>query len=659
MLNFVLKKLFFSIIIISTTISLFSQQKQIDALKEKLKGKNINDSIRIKYLGDLGWYYSGFAADSAFKYSKLGLNLSIKTNNLNGIAQGFNDIGIIYYRISQFDSSLVFYKKSLKIRKRIKDSLGIASIYNKLGIAHNQLFHLDSAIYCALESIKIYKKFGRQKLVAMNLNNVANLYKDSKQYLKAFKTHKECLKIRMQLKDSIGYVYSFNGIADLYGILEKKDSSEIYYKKALPIAKKLNLRNELSVIYNNLGTLYKNQGKQNSALNLFNKSLKLRKEINDNYGIISSYINLSLINIEKKKFKIAEKQLLDALSKTKKINTTEQLIYIYKGLISVKGNLNEPDSLDFYFKKYEQINDSLYNKQIVEQIADIDTKYKTAEKEKEISIQKEQLLSQELSIKNKSLYALLFGASFIILAIISVGVFRKNQFKRKQLQKEIDLKDALSTIKTQNRLQEQRLRISRDLHDNIGSQLTFIISSVDNLKYISKDANQKLKDKLSNISSFTSQTIDELRDTIWAMNKTEISVEDLHARILSFIEKAKIATEKTTFKITENIDKNANFSSLVGMNIFRVIQEAINNAIKYANASKIEINLIKKDNNFDAIVKDNGTGFNIKTVDLGNGLSNMEKRMSEINGSVNINSQLEKGTKISISISLKNTTNDV
>mgnify|MGYP000315454022 CR=1 FL=1 len=109
----------------------------------------------------------------------------------------------------------------------------------------------------------------------------------------------------------------------------------------------------------------------------------------------------------------------------------------------------------------------------------------------------------------------------------------------KHLQKEIDLKAALATIKTQNRLQEQRLRISRDLHDNVGSQLTFIISSLDNLKYVTKDTNTKLKEKLSNISSFTSDTIYQLRDTIWAMNKNEISIEDLHTRILSFIEKAK------------------------------------------------------------------------------------------------------------------------
>lgn len=228
------------------------------------------------------------------------------------------------------------------------------------------------------------------------------------------------------------------------------------------------------------------------------------------------------------------------------------------------------------------------------------------------------------------------------------------------MQKELELKDALATIKTQNRLQEQRLSISRDLHDNIGSQLTFIISSIDNLKFITKDANDKLKEKLTSISSFTSDTIFQLRDTIWAMNKNEISIEDLQARILSFVEKAKQATGNSIeFKFKSNVDNDKKLTSIVGMNLFRVIQEAINNAIKYAKASTIQISAIEKNNEATITIKDNGIGFNLNEVELGNGLKNIEKRVSDIKGKVFINSKIEKGTTIKIEIPFKNTTNDV
>src|SRR5690606_7568364 len=135
-----------------------------------------------------------------------------------------------------------------------------------------------------------------------------------------------------------------------------------------------------------------------------------------------------------------------------------------------------------------------------------------------------------------------------------------------------------------NSLQEQRLTISRDLHDNIGAQLTFIISSIENLQYGFKITNEKLTNKLTNISSFTKETIYELRDTIWAMNKDKISLEDLQIRTTNFIEKAAIASEgmELKFDVDPELNKDTTFTSVQGMNIYRIIQEAINNALKYA-----------------------------------------------------------------------------
>ncbi|MFY9242581.1 MAG: ATP-binding protein, partial [Polaribacter sp.] len=95
------------------------------------------------------------------------------------------------------------------------------------------------------------------------------------------------------------------------------------------------------------------------------------------------------------------------------------------------------------------------------------------------------------------------------------------------------------------------------------------------------------------------------------------------------------------------------------MNIFRVIQEAINNAIKYADAKKIEVQISKDNQNFIISIIDNGKGFDLNKIELGNGLSNMEKRMSEIDGKINISSKPNSGTEIKLEVSFKNTSNDV
>src|SRR5690606_13799398 len=140
------------------------------------------------------------------------------------------------------------------------------------------------------------------------------------------------------------------------------------------------------------------------------------------------------------------------------------------------------------------------------------------------------IAERETEIKRKNTQFFILGLIILGLVVIGYLIYRQQKMKNKQQQQEFELKSAISKIETQSKLQEQRLQISRDLHDNIGSQLTFIISSVDNIKYAFDITNTKLNDKLSGISEFAKSTIVELRDTIWAMNKSEITFEDLQIR---------------------------------------------------------------------------------------------------------------------------------
>src|SRR5690606_32873647 len=132
----------------------------------------------------------------------------------------------------------------------------------------------------------------------------------------------------------------------------------------------------------------------------------------------------------------------------------------------------------------------------------------------------------------------------------------------------------------------------------------------------------------------------ELRDTIWAMNKESITFEDLQARIANFIEQAKNASELTefSFKIDSKVDESHIFSSIEGMNIYRIIQESVNNSLKYASADKIEVNISKEGKQYQIQVIDNGKGFDLGAVEMGNGLNNMKKRAREIGGKLNITS---------------------
>ena len=607
----------FFIFLFVTFVSYFQSENYLDSilnLETKISKEQFLDTIlKIEY--DKALIDTKKYLDLVDKAEKIALISKDKKQ----IAKAYTAKALAFHFSSKFDLSIEYTLKSIKIYRELNDSENYAILYTDLGWRIKNR-DLKKSLYYMNKGIKtLEKKNPRSLKLSGAYNNYGVLQQRNNQLDSAFYFHKKSLTLSIQQKDSISIPFAQTHIGELF--IKKKD----YIK----------------------------------AEKYFLNALEIRKNRNDIYGITDSYLYLGDLFYAKKEYKKAisyfQKGELLAIKNSyfplKKYATE----YIYKSY----ENLNDFKSAFLYQKKFTHLKDSILNKNTNSKIAELEVKFQTTEKEKEINKQKEQLLVQELAIKNRNLYAILLTSALLIIAVIFWGIYRRNQFKRRQLQKEIDLKSALATIKTQNRLQEQRLRISRDLHDNIGSQLTFIISSVDNLKYISKDTNEKLKEKLSSISSFAGDTISQLRDTIWAMNKNEISVEDLHARILSFVEKAKSVVTKTQFEVTYDIDKNKYFPSFLGMNIFRVIQESINNSIKYANASKIEVQISKKEDNFLVLIIDNGIGFDKNTVELGSGLGNIEKRASEINGAINIKSKKNKGTIITLKVNLKNTANDV
>ena len=137
------------------------------------------------------------------------------------------------------------------------------------------------------------------------------------------------------------------------------------------------------------------------------------------------------------------------------------------------------------------------------------------------------------------------------------------------------------------------------------------------------------------------------------MNSDEITLEDIQTRLLNFIEKAEQSNENLQIDfVVEKELINRKLNSLEGINIYRTIQEAINNALKYAACSKIQIQVKSNNYSIQITINDNGNGFDIENVKLGNGIINMQKRMEEINSTFSIESS-NNGTEITLIINQK------
>ena len=182
---------------------------------------------------------------------------------------------------------------------------------------------------------------------------------------------------------------------------------------------------------------------------------------------------------------------------------------------------------------------------------------------------------------------------------------------------------------------EEKLNISRELHDNIGSHLTFMISSVDNLVYQEKE--QAKIDKLNNISNFGRNSMKDLRTTIWAMKHDGGTLQQL---ILKITELKNALGGQLDVEIINRTNPALTLNALQMLNIHRIAQEAIQNTIKYAEATALTVLLEEAaSDQLRLTISDNGKGFDTATAGNGNGLQNMAYRASEIGGEITFDSR--------------------
>ncbi|TDP58336.1 tetratricopeptide repeat-containing sensor histidine kinase [Flavobacterium dankookense] len=563
---------------------------------------------------------------------------------------------------SETDSAIIYGKKAIKMLKELKDYQTLCSVYSNIIKVYRKQGEYDTATSYALEGLTLAEKL-KYGYWLVHYNSYLSLnYHDFESYEKGIYYGKKSLDyaLKSKKKSTSEIVTALNVIAINYDDWNKPDSALYYHKKVIDYVKGKDTLT-LSSTYNNIGNTLLKQKKYKEAEKWILRALKLTnlEAINETssvnyYQLATNYTNLATIAFELNDYSKAEKLFEKAFLYSKESKNAEKLRDYYYQKSKFEKKRNNLQKTVEEQENYIKLRDSVFAIEREKTFSELEAKYQNEKKEKELLRSKNEIIQNENEIKRKNTQFLILSLIVVGLLIISYLIYRQQKLKNKQQEQEFELKSAISRIETQNELQEQRLQISRDLHDNIGSQLTFIISSVDNIKYAFDITNEKLDNKLSGISDFAKSTIIELRDTIWAMNKSEITFEDLQIRIHNFIEKAKIAKTDVNFNFTvDNQLKECKFSSVEGMNIYRTIQEAINNSMKYANSKSISIAIQPNNDAIEILISDDGKGFKIDEVSLGNGIVNMKKRISDVNGIFELQSNENEGTKIKITIPKK------
>jgi len=243
---------------------------------------------------------------------------------------------------------------------------------------------------------------------------------------------------------------------------------------------------------------------------------------------------------------------------------------------------------------------------------------------------------------------------FILIALIltgtTYGVVKYNSLRR--LRVEILKREAVERVK------KERERISMDLHDNIGAQITHVITRLDNLSYsVSAGKVEAPDEALDHLSDFARGTMQQLRDTIWTLAQEDIVLTAFVDRVHDYMSRVLAAFETQTLRIQRIGDHEVTLPHEATVQLFRVLQEALNNAMKYSQGKHFELVFKVENARLTVEFTDDGVGFNLsdehdKIAQGHYGLRNMRMRMERMGAHFEVDAKLGKGCKIKIELPL-------
>lgn len=619
-----------------------AQTQRLDSVKKVVKSGN--PSAQFHALNALADYYSDNDLKLSMQYARQSLAKARAIGQDSLVALSYNSIANAFQYQSRLDSALVYHQKALAIRIRIKDSAGVADSFNNIGIAYDQQANFPEALKYYFKALAYFDRKALFAKQAMTYTNIGIVYKAQQEFGKALQYYRKAYAAYQRTDDEFGRTVSAGNLGSILINFKRYSESLRYSEIARKGYQKIDGDRFTGYPIANIAIVYDSLKRFDIANTHYARAISLHEEYRNDFEVAEIANAYAASLIRQKRFDESMGMAQKALLFATRSNASANKMMAYKNLSKAHAGRSEFANAYRFAELYNAGKDSLFQKEKTDAIAEMAAKYQTEKNQRQLAEQKQMTRRKGMLLLVVSLLAL------FVIAIVLL-LFRQQRLKNTQIKQEHKLKNAIAQIETQNKLQQQRLDISRDLHDNIGAQLTFIISSVENIKYAFDTGNAKLNDRLERISHFAQATILELRDTIWAMNSQEILFDDVKARILNFIEKASTASEHIDFQFA--IDPRlmqVKLTSVVGMNLYRTIQEAVNNAIKHAHANRIAILAETTGERIRVTITDDGAGFDPKTALRGNGLANMEKRITSVGGEFHLHSDAKKGTVITIVI---------
>lgn len=407
---------------------LYSQAK-FDSLSTELNKAKENKKVEI--LNAIALDLKSKDPEKALLFAQRALVLAEKLHDKTGKSEAYYNIGRGYFMTRDFEKALSSFEKALMMKQELQDKASEAGLQYNIGMIHHMQGNLEIALNFYQKALDIEEKLNNKENIARAINVIGVIYMNLKNFDVAIEYFNKALKANTELGNKAGVADAFLNIGITFQATDLLDSAVYYYEKSLVLYKEINFVPKIALSMNNIGVIYKKQQKFKEALEYFKKPIEIYQQMGDKRGLAQSLGNIGVIYNELERYDLALNYVNQSLDFARQLGLNDVVVENYAAMYDIYKKMNNDKMALFYHEKFFLLKDSLYTGKIHEQIAEMQTKYETDKKDKEISAQKKDKELQDKEIERQRMLIILFVGVFVIILIFLILLIRLFNQKKK------------------------------------------------------------------------------------------------------------------------------------------------------------------------------------------------------------------------------------
>ena len=612
-----------------------------DSTRLRNKFKIINSLVYIK-ADNLEKLYSYSIKDEA-----------LELGNRYNTARAYNYLGDYYLKKFVLDSALYYMNKSEKLFLKEQDSIYLSYCYTSKADIYAHINDYNKALEYNFKALKQAQKTNKGRPIFLAYQGIFMNLGKLKNEKKAFEYYQKALGVLEDHQEELSaYYFSFkaqahNFMGSVYLKTENYTKAKSLYQKGLSIPDIKNVFPSLyaAMIGNLAYARYKSGDTANVKENL-QRALFLKDSLQKPAIAIQTRLRLAEWHSKQKQFEKSKQYAQQAYLDAQEHNIINEELQALTWLAK-----SDPKDQSAYFEEYIRKKDSLIAQERITRNKFARIEYETQEIEKQNALT--QLENEKLTRENIQIAA---SATIVVLIIGFVYVNYRRKAREKLLvakqseqQTKEDIMDLI--LEQQQQLsqvkQQEQNRISKDLHDDVSSNLSSLHLQ---MHIFQRKEMRESKPEYQGFMNDLKKLQERVREISHDLNNDrEFDQVDFSLAIKGVIQPLQDAGIKTDINYINSFSWS-DIPNTVKLELFRILQEAVTNTTKYAEAQTFTVELSKENNLFVMQIQDDGKGFDMDTRSKGIGLKNMKERAKKMNATFSINSEIGEGTLIKLSI---------